>query len=76
MSLDATTLATYIAEAEVALHNLALGQVVVTTSNTDGGSVTYNQASMPRLKAYLADLEAQLAVINGTQRRKPIGFEW
>lgn len=74
MALDATTLATYISQAETALHSLAMGDKVVTVSNIDGGSVTYNQTSVKQLKSYLAYLEEQLARLNGTFRRGPMEF--
>ena len=74
MALDAATITTYISDAETALHSLAMGDKIVTISNIDGGSATYNQTSMKSLRAYISYLEEQLARINGTLRRGPIEF--
>ncbi len=74
MNLDVATLNKFLSEAQIAYHRLALGEMVATTSNIDGGSVTYNQVSMPKLKAYIVDLEGQISRTTGGVRRKPIEF--
>ena len=74
MALELATLETNLAAAETAYHRLMLGEVVVTASNVDGGSVTYNQANMAKLKVYISDLEEQIATLNSTARRAPTYF--
>ncbi len=76
MALDAATLKKYLAEAEKARHSLAMGDKITTISNIDGGSATYNQASLKQLSAYITFLEDKLAIIEGTKRRGPIEFAY
>jgi len=56
MALTLVTLKTYLDEAEKARHSLAMGDKVTTISNIDGGSLTYNQASMRQLTTYISYL--------------------
>lgn len=51
--------AAWLADAEAACHRLMTGAQEVSTS-FDGESVTYSQASLPKLKAYIADLRRAL----------------
>lgn len=74
MALDLATLEAHLTAAETAYHQLMTGERIVSTSNVDGGSVTYNQGSMSKLKTYITDLEEKIARLNSTQRRAPIYF--
>lgn len=52
---------TQIAEAKAALHDLATGKAVRVVVDQSGERLEYTATSMPRLRAYIADLEAQQA---------------
>lgn len=49
-----------IAEVHEAIHKVSMGQSVQTVSH-DGRTVSYRTANLPQLRAYLAQLEAELA---------------
>lgn len=53
-------LQTWLAAAEQARHDLALGIREVSISSSSGKSVTYNQAEAGRLDTYIAWLQRQL----------------
>lgn len=70
---DRATIVARIDEAETALHRLAIGQSETSVSY-EGKAVTYTRAMMGDLRAYLNDLKAQLAKIDGTSPpRRAIG---
>jgi hypothetical protein len=73
---DCATKKLWLAEAELALHKLLTGQAEVTVTFGSGKSVTYTAASIAQLKAYIADLENQVAECDGTTpcKRGPIRF--
>jgi len=67
MSL-AATLEAWIAEAEIALHNLNMGKRVVSI-NHDNFSAEYAQSDSKVLQTYIASLKAQLNKANGISRQ-------
>lgn len=54
------TLAEQLAEAEAAYHNLMTGSAVVRFQDQNGESLTYTQATVGRLSAYIAGLRRQI----------------
>lgn len=74
----AEQLTTMITEAELALHDLQLGESAVEVRNSSGSSVRYTPANVGRLKQYIKELKAELdAVENGTdQTYRPIGISF
>lgn len=50
-----------LAEARVALHALMTGQHVVSVRDADGSSLEYGRASIGALRAYIAELQAEVA---------------
>lgn len=74
---DLATLQTRLDEAESALHLLATGSQEVEVRHGDIGA-KYTQANMGSLRAYIADLRAQIAAAGGTLtglRRRAIGVD-
>jgi len=73
---ELTTLQTQLAEAEKEYHSLMTGNKVATASSPDGGSVTYTQASMKRLEAYIASLKSKISILESSTApgRSPIYF--
>jgi hypothetical protein len=69
--MDLLTLQGYLLEAQLALHKLLTG-TKETSVSYEGKSVTFSAANVDQLKAYIADLERQIAVILGTAARGPI----
>lgn len=63
------TLQERLAQAEAALHSLNIGTAVVEVRDATGESVRYTSANSARLRAYIADLKAQIA---GTSARLPM----
>lgn len=55
------TLAEQLTEARAAYHRLQLGEAAVTFVDQNGERVEFRPASAPKLAAYIADLERQLA---------------
>lgn len=55
------TLEAMLAEAKTALHQLMIGRRSVKVIADGGYTVEYSAANIDRLKAYIADLEAQIA---------------
>ena len=49
--------ATRLAEAKAALHDLLRGQGVRELQDQNGERVAYHRADIPRLRAYIAELE-------------------
>lgn len=69
------TLQTRLTEAEDALHQLLIGTREVTIEFGAGRKVSYNQANIAELRSYIARLEDQIAVLQGTGAgRKPVRF--
>lgn len=57
----ALTTAQRLAEAKEALHAILTGQAVVRVQDQSGESITYSPANVNRLRAYIRELEAELA---------------
>ncbi|RJX35657.1 MAG: hypothetical protein C4525_03110 [Desulfarculus sp.] len=72
---DLATLKSRLAEAEEALHLLMLGQQEVSVGYGDK-QVAYSRADLPRLEAYVRNLEDQIARREGTGGRRPILVEF
>ena len=69
------TLQTRLEESEEALHTLLIGEKEVTLEFGAGRKVSYNQANIAELRSYIARLEDQIAVLEGTGAgRKPVRF--
>lgn len=63
-------------EAETALHQLLIG-AKTTSVSYEGKSVSYTQANIDQLRAYIADLKQQIGTIEGSMpRRGPIHFSF
>lgn len=65
---DTATLQARLTEAEAALHDLQTGRREVSVGY-DGRSVTFTQASIGQLRAYIADLKSQLGLGCRTRAR-------
>ncbi len=76
-----TEIQTRIAEAEAALHALATGARVAEVWR-DGRRVTYTQANLAELNAYIDRLKSDLSAaqtaegVTVTRRRRPVGMMW
>lgn len=57
----ALTAAERLAEAKAALHNILLGKGVQRVQDSNGEAVTFTTASVSRLRAYIKELEAEVA---------------
>lgn len=57
----ALTAAERLAEAKKALHNILLGRGVQRVQDSNGEAVTFTTASVSRLRAYIKELEAEVA---------------
>lgn len=58
--MDEYTLRSYIAEAEVALHKLLIGQATVEVRDSSGEMIRFSQANASRLRQYISELKYQL----------------
>lgn len=61
---DLTQLRTWLSEALSARHKIMTGTQAVTLAY-EGRSVSYNQANLDALNAYINDLNAQIAAAGG-----------
>lgn len=74
--MDREVITARLAEAEAALHALAIGRRSVTVSY-EGKSVTYTAGTMSELRAYIAELKAKLTLLDGTRpARRAIGLRF
>ncbi len=76
---DVTTLQTRLLEAELAYHKLMTGSASVSVQQDDM-QVTFNIASVDKLRTYIAELKSQLVAAGaldaaGAGRRKPLYVE-
>lgn len=69
MADDLPTLQFRLAEARLARHKLLLGDLPNEIELQDGSRTKFNPASADRLDQYIADLERQVAALQGTPRR-------
>lgn len=67
-----TTLQTWLTEAETALHKLSTGSQTVEVKKPDGATVKFTSATTHDLRAYIADLKAQIAVLTNKVSRRAI----
>lgn len=70
----AATLAERLTEAEAAYHALLIGQSAAEVRDSNGETLRFTSANASRLKAYIADLKAQIAAEASTtgQPRGPM----
>ncbi len=66
------TLAEQLRAAKQAYHDLMTGKSTRVVVDSDGSRVEYGPANVDRLRAYVAELEAQVASGATTSRRRPI----
>lgn len=70
---DVATLRLWLAQAEVALHKLTIGQLVVEIDVPGKGGSKYTAANRGDLEAYVGDLRRQVLTAEGAApRRGPI----
>ena len=70
--MDLAILQARLTDAQLAYHALMIGKATASVSY-DGKSVTYTQATMGNLAAYVALLQNQIAALTGLRiRRGPI----
>jgi len=60
-------------DARLALHKLMTGKSVVSIKHDSGKELSFRQADIGSLRAYIADLESQ---VGGTARRRAIGVRF
>lgn len=63
-----------LSEARAAYHELMTGQSAVEVRDATGESVRFARAEASRLKAYIAELEAEVAGQSGVRRPMRLGF--
>lgn len=73
---DCATKRLWLAEAELALHQLSTGQREVKLTYGQSKGVEYNQANMSDLRAYITTLREEVAECDGLApiRRGPVRF--
>ena len=71
-SAEITALRTQIAEAKAALHKIMCGDKEVRIGFGENRQTQWNEPKPEYLRAYIADLELQLAGLLGTVGRGPI----
>lgn len=59
-------LQTRLADAESALHNILIGKGVAEFRDFNGELVRYSKTETPALRAYIKELQDQIAVLLGT----------
>lgn len=69
-----TECATLLAEAKAALHKLQTGKSVASVTDNSGRAVTYTQANIEKLQAYVRELEGECGDTAGRGRRGAIMF--
>ena len=67
--MDLATLQARLTDAQLAYHQLMTGKATASVSY-EGKSVTYTQATMANLGAYITQLQGQIAALLGTSRRR------
>jgi hypothetical protein len=63
-----------LAEAKTALHELQTGRMARVVVDQNGERVEFNMTSADRLRAYVSDLEAQVAAGAVPRSRGPLRF--
>lgn len=61
-------------EAKAALHALLTGTSVVEVRDADGSAVTYSRASAAGLRAYIQDLQAEVAGMSRVRGPLKVSF--
>lgn len=73
--VDDATVRLWLSKAQTALMELSTGNKIASASYSQGDgsqSVTYTQADMARLQAFITLCQSQL----GIARRRPVRFAW
>jgi hypothetical protein len=65
-------LTAWLAEAETARHQIAIGGNPQSVSSPSGSSVTYSATTLPQLDAYILSLKRQLGLPTGF---RPLSFQ-
>ncbi|MFZ2872759.1 gpW family head-tail joining protein [Zavarzinia sp.] len=74
--MDREVITARLAEAEAALHALSIGRRSVSVSY-EGKAVTYTAGNIGELRAYVAELKAKLALLDGARpARRAIGLRF
>ena len=74
---DLATLQARLADAELAEHKLVTGSATASVAFGSGKSVTYTQATLSELRAYITRLREEIAALTGATtpaKRGPIRF--
>ena len=73
---DCATIRVWLAEAELALHRLQIGQQEVEVDFGPSKGIKYSQTNIEDLRRYVADLRRQVAECDGAPhaRRGPVRF--
>jgi len=72
---DLTTLQTYLAELEAALHDLRKGELPSVVVSPDGRRTEYHPTSTAELRAEISHVKAEIAVAEGKPNpRRPVRF--
>ncbi|MGB9370274.1 MAG: gpW family head-tail joining protein [Xanthobacteraceae bacterium] len=72
---DLPTLQTWLSEAEIARHRLAIGSLRETVRYNGTQEVTFAKTDLAKLDAYIASLKSQIAALEGNSpasRNAPI----
>lgn len=76
MALDLATLQTRLSEATLALHNLAIGERIVSVQldKNNGRRTEFSEVNIDKLKAYIADLQNAISAkqVGSAFTRPPI----
>lgn len=66
MATTLEILQTKLSDAQDAYHEIQLGRGVREIKDQNGEAVVYNAANLNKLKAYMNELEVQIAALSGT----------
>ena len=61
-----------LAEAEAALHSILIGRGIQSIRDANNESVSYSTANVSRLRAYIAELKAEIAGATSSYGSGPI----
>lgn len=74
---DLTTLQTYLAELETALHDLRKGELPISVWSPDGRRTDYQPTSIAELRAEIDKVKAEIAAAQGKPNpRRPVRFSF
>lgn len=67
------TLQLYLAEAQVALHQVTVQKAIVTVVTADGKRVSFGPTQIPELRRYVVRLKTAIAIALGQTVSAPFG---